>query len=199
MMKKRVIGLTGGIASGKTKVAEELSRLGALVIDADQIARAVIENPEIKNQLEKTWPEVFERGFLNRKKLRQIIFSSREEREKLNALLHPPIIQQIIEKIEQANDSICVIVAPLLIESGLHQTCDEIWVVHAPRKTQIERLMERDQITQEEALAMLESQLSSEEKMGHAHRVIDNSGPFEKTREQIKDYWNDFLKAKSSF
>jgi dephospho-CoA kinase len=188
-MSPFVIGLTGGVASGKSEAASILASLGAYVVDADQIARDVVEYPEVKKQLQEAWPDVFENGKLNRARLRKIIFSSREEREKLNSILHPPILNEILRTIKECPKEVCVVVAPLLIESGLHQMVDEVWVMSVPREIQIKRLMNRDKIGKEEAEAMIQSQMPLDEKLAHAHHVIDNSGSSERLKTLLEEAW----------
>lgn len=190
-MKPRVIGLTGGIASGKSEAASILKELGAFVVDADKIAREVVLLPEIHEQLKKEWPLAFEHETLERKKLAQIIFASKDEREKLNRILHPIIIQRALEEIRNSPKHVCVLVAPLLVEAGLHHVVDEVWAIHAPKETQIERLVKRDGISKEEALRMIESQLPSEEKSAFAHRVFNNSESTEALQTQLKKEWDD--------
>jgi dephospho-CoA kinase len=189
LTKPRVIGLTGGIASGKSEAAKILENLGAKIIDADKIARDVVELPELRDVLRREWPQAFEKDVLDRKKLGRAIFSSREEREKLNRILHPAIIQRALEEVRQSSSEVCVVVAPLLIESGLHHMVDEVWVVHAPREIQIKRLRERDGISEAEAIRMIDSQLATEEKLSHAQHAFNNSGSPEALKTQIETIW----------
>lgn len=192
-MKPRVIGLTGGIASGKTEAALFLESLGAGLIDADRISREVILIPEIHRLLKTTWPQAFENDSLNRKKLRQVIFASKEEREKLNQLLHPVIVKRIVEEIQKCTREVCVVMAPLLIEAGLHQMVDEVWVISAPKEFQVKRLLERDEISEKEASAMIESQLSTEEKIAHSHHMFTNNGTLDHLKSQLKKEWNSLM------
>lgn len=189
-MKPRVIGLTGGIAGGKSEAARFLEELGAFVIDADKIAREVVTVPEILDQLKKEWPEAFPHGMLDRKKLGHIIFASREDREKLNRILHPVIIKRALEEIRSCTKQVCVLVAPLLIEAGLHHVVDEVWVIQSPKELQIKRLQERDGVSPEEALRMIESQLPSDEKSALGNRVFQNSGSPEALRTQLENEWH---------
>lgn len=192
-MRPRVVGLTGGVATGKSEAAAYLRELGAYVVDADLVAREVADLPEIRRQLKQNWPQVFTGEILDRKALGRIIFASGEEREKLNRMLHPIIVKRMLREVETCNQDVCVLVAPLLIESGLHQMVDEIWVLDVPLETQAKRLVEREHITREEALRIIESQLPAREKVALAHHIIDNSGPPEKMREQLRKEWEALL------
>lgn len=188
-MKPYLIGLTGGIASGKSEAAAYLKELGAYVIDSDVLAREVAETPDVKEQLRRLWPSAFRDGELNRSALRSIVFSSKKDREMLNSILHPRIRQRMAAEIEKCPKKIGVLVVPLLIETGLHEQMDEVWVVNAPKELQIQRLMERDRISRQEALKMLESQLPTEEKLAHAHFQIDNSGSLDSMKRRLKEKW----------
>ncbi len=188
-MKSRVIGLTGGIAAGKSEAAHVLESLGAEVIDADQISRQVANLPEIQDKLKTNWPETFITGVLDRKQLGHIIFNSSEEREKLNKILHPVIIKEVLQAIKDSAKEVCIVVAPLLIEAGLHQMVDEVWLIHAPVDIQTRRLMEREGISKEEALRMIRSQLPAEEKLAHADRVFENTGSPEELKEELEKEW----------
>lgn len=190
----KVIGLTGGVASGKSQAACILESLGASVIDTDTIARDVVAIPNVQDELKREWPDAFEGESLSRKKLRKIVFASREAREKLNRILHPLIIKKTLEEVEREKAKISIIVAPLLIEAGLHQMVDEIWVVKVPKELQIKRLMERDHLEKEDALAMIESQLPIEEKSALAHRVFENADSPDALRAQLEKAWNELIK-----
>lgn len=184
-----VIGLTGGVASGKSEASAYLEKLGAQIVDADKIAREAVELPEIRRRMKESWPAVFDGDNLDRAALRRIVFSSREERERLNGILHPTIVNRILRTVEACEAPVCVVVAPLLIEAGLHQMVDEVWVVDAPEETQISRLIGRDNVSREDALLLLASQLPAQERLAHANRIIDNSGTPEQMRARIDEEW----------
>lgn len=188
-MTPHLIGLTGGIASGKSEAAAYLKELGAFIIDSDVLAQEVVEEPGVRQQLQNLWPAVFHGNILDRKALRRIVFSSKEEREKLNRMLHPLIRQRMMDIVGKCGQNVCVLVVPLLIEVGFDRQMDEVWVVNAPEETQIERLMKRDGIAREEALAMLESQMPLQEKLARADFIIHNSGSLDEMKRQIKTKW----------
>ncbi|RJQ30550.1 MAG: dephospho-CoA kinase [Peptococcaceae bacterium] len=194
-----IIGLTGNIGSGKSTVAHYLKKLGAKVIDADQVARAVVApgQPALAEIVEHFGPAVLNPdGTLNRSKMGSIVFADPSARAKLNSITHPRIGSAIRREIERLrpDTQVLVLEAPLLIEAGLRQAVDEIWVVKINEAEQLKRVRERDDLTVEEAVARLNAQLPQEEKLKYADRIIDNSGAPEETEKQVKCYWKALLK-----
>lgn len=195
-----VIGLTGGIASGKSFVSRKLRELGAVVIDADQVAREVVQpgKPAWASIIREFGRTVLNPdGSLDRKKLGRLVFSDQEKLKKLNEITHPYIIREIKRLLENCYRSgehkIVVLDIPLLFEVGLDELVDEVWVVYVDAATQVERLMERDGLSEEEALQRISSQMPLEEKARRAHRVIDNRGTPEETVRQIMEIWNEVI------
>ncbi|MGB9856564.1 MAG: dephospho-CoA kinase [Dictyoglomaceae bacterium] len=185
-----ILGITGGIATGKSLVVKILRDLGACVISADEIVHFLLSQSYYLNKIRKFFGnEVFDGEILNRKKLGRIIFSSEEKREKLNNLLHPPVLKIMKEEIEKNKEKkgILAFEVPLLFEVGIEDWFDEIWVVYAPLEKQLERLMKRDNISYEEAINRIKAQISLEEKIKRADYVIDNSKDIEDTIKQVKD------------
>ncbi|HBR17103.1 MAG TPA: dephospho-CoA kinase [Deltaproteobacteria bacterium] len=187
-----LIGLTGGIASGKSLVAEELKRLGAHLIDADEIAREVVKRGlPAYNEIVKEFGEKILNPdkTINRKVLGNIVFSNTELRRRLERITHPKIrkkIDKYIKEIKGRNpDAIIVVDAALLIEAGLYKKMEKVIVVYADEKTQIERLMERDGFTMDEAKNRLSAQMPLTEKVRYADFVIENVEG--KSKEKIKD------------
>lgn len=176
-----LIGLTGGIASGKSLVAEELKRLGAHLIDADEIAREVVK-PGLPAYLDIV--KEFGEGILNpdktinRKALGKLVFSNSEIRKRLEQITHPRILDEINKNIKAVKgknpDAIIVVDAALLIEAGLYKKMDKVIVVYADNKTQIERMMKRDSFTMDEAKNRISSQMPLTEKRRYADFVIEN-------------------------
>jgi dephospho-CoA kinase len=190
------IGLTGGIACGKSTVSAMLVHRGAILVDADQIAREVVEpsSPVLHEVAEQFGNEVLLLdGSLNRKKLGEMIFGNDEARKKLESLLHPPIralMRGRMEAFEQLHpDKLVVVDVPLLYESGLEYMFDKILVVFVPRDVQLQRLVERDKLSLEQAEARLKAQMDIELKRERADIVIDNRGTLEETEKQIGDLW----------
>ena len=190
----KVFGLTGGIASGKSTVAAMLREVGAVVLDADQIAREVVEpgQPALA-QIAARFPGVVgPDGRLDRSRLGARVFGSTAEREALNAILHPIIQAEVLARTQAlAAQGVAQVVydAALLIENGQHQTMDGVILVTAPREVQVSRVMARDGLTRAQAEARVNSQLPLEAKLKHATWVIDTAGDREQTRELARKVW----------
>ncbi len=186
-----ILGLTGGIASGKSTVSVMLRERGIPVIDADLIAREVVEPGQ------PAYDEIvlhFGRGVLladgrlDRKRLGEIIFSDEAERRVLNSIVHPEVRKTMRERAEaavRAGHPIVVLDIPLLFESGLQHMVDKIVVVYAPFEVQLRRLMERDDLDESQAKKRLYAQWPIEEKKAQADYVIDNRGSREETEKQV--------------
>ncbi|MDN8589976.1 dephospho-CoA kinase [Paenibacillus sp. 11B] len=186
------IGLTGGIATGKSSVSAFLASKGALLIDADVIAREVMMpgHPVLAAAVQRFGQAILnEDGTLDRKKLGSIVFQDPEERKALEAITHPAIRKEMRERaamyeLEHA-DKLVVSDIPLLYESGLEEGFEEVMVVYVPRSVQRERLMSRDAMTVEQADARINVQMDIEDKKQRADVVIDNSGLWSETEQQI--------------
>lgn len=186
------VGLTGSIAVGKSFVLGVLAELGCHVIDADKIAREVVEpgTEGLKSLREYFGEDVLSAdGTLDRSALGAIIFGDEEERTKLNAILHPLIIaaqDKLIREFEMKDPAgIVFIDAALMIESGGYRRLDKLIVVHCRPEIQLQRLMARNDLTREEAERRISSQMSQEEKKKYADFLVDTSGDFEDTRAQV--------------
>ncbi|WP_214766558.1 MULTISPECIES: dephospho-CoA kinase [unclassified Exiguobacterium] len=186
------IGLTGGIATGKSTVATYLQTNGIPVIDADLIAREVMEPDGLAYQdVKAAFPEAFEDGILIRAKLGEIIFYDSEKRNLLNELMHPKIRQQMLaraDELEQQEESLVVFDIPLLLEGDWKQLVDQVVVVYCNAYLQLDRLMERNQMSREEAQSRVQSQLDIEQKRLLADYVLVNEGTVEALYRQI-DQW----------
>lgn len=187
----QVIGLTGGIATGKSTVCAILENAGAVIIDADRIARKLVKkNLPAYRQIVDTFGKsiLLPDGEINRTALGDLIFNDPRKKQLLNKILHPQVGKETdrqLKRIEKNNPHALVILdIPLLLESGLHKNLSEVIVVYTPEHIQINRLMQRDHISQENALARIRSQMPIEEKKKLATIVIDNSGMLEDTRKQ---------------
>jgi dephospho-CoA kinase len=195
-----VVGLTGNIGSGKSTVSRFLKNLGARVIDTDQIARDVVApgTRGLKEIVAQFGPGVLNPdGTLNRPKMAQIVFSDPHARARLNAIVHPEIgsvVSKAIADYRKNSDSpLLIIEAPLLIETGMHQMVDEVWLVTVNPETQIARVIQRDATTEEQARRRIAAQMPQADKIPCAHRVIDNSGDLEETVRQVRQVWNDVV------
>ncbi|GIO88441.1 dephospho-CoA kinase [Paenibacillus faecis] len=192
------IGLTGGIATGKSTVSQMLVGRGAALIDADVIAREIMEpgHPVLAEVVKRFGREILlPDGRLDRKKLGAIVFSDSGKRKTLEAITHPAIRAEMKERmaaIEAAEPRRLVVAdIPLLFESGLEGLYEEIMVVYVPRPIQLERLVLRDRLTLEQAEARLQAQMDIEEKRERADVLIDNSRGMEETKRQVDAFWRD--------
>nr|WP_277989551.1 dephospho-CoA kinase [Corallococcus sp. NCSPR001] len=190
--------MTGGIASGKSTVSRMLRELGARVLDADVLAREVVEpgTPGLKRIDERFPGVVGPDGRLDRVKLGAHIFANAQERAALNAIVHPEVRALFLQKLqalEAEGVTHAVYDVPLLIETGLHTAMEGVAVVWVPREVQKARLMTRDGLTADQAEARLGAQMPLDDKRAHATWVIDNSGTPEATRPQVEAVWRAML------
>jgi dephospho-CoA kinase len=174
-----LIALTGGIASGKSAVAEEFAKLGVPVLDTDQIARDVVASgaPALGQLVAEFGTEILDaNGQLNRAHLRERVFSDAAQRHKLEAITHPAIRAELAQRSAAAGGAYQVHVIPLLVETGRADAYDRVLVVDCPEEAQIERLLSRDRGSREQAEEILAAQASREERLDAAHDVIENTG-----------------------
>ena len=191
-----VIGLTGGIASGKSTVSNFLRELGAVVIDADAIAR------QLANPQQPLWQKFVERfgeavlladKSLDRKKIGAIVFADKAQRRWLDKVSHPLIekeLRRLLAACKAQQAEIVVLDVPLLYEVQWDKLTDEVWVVYVDEQTQLERLQRRDAMPESLARQRIAAQLPLEEKARKADFVIDNMGLQEKTKEQVRGRWS---------
>lgn len=192
----KIIGLTGGIASGKSTVAKMLENKGAYILDADKLAREAVEpgQPAWKELVNWLGPSILlsDRS-IDREKLGSMVFKDRLILEKLNSIIHPRVGSRILslsgEIKKQDPKAIVVYDIPLLIEAGMQKLVDHILLVYVPREIQLARLQQRDGLTKAEAQMRIRTQMPIEEKRKHAHTVIDNSGTMVETAEQVDRFW----------
>lgn len=192
-----ILGLTGGIASGKSTVSNTFKELDVPVVDADEVSREVVL-PGTKGlkQVKEAFGEVIvnEDGGLDRKQLGTIIFNSPEKRNQLNEILHPLIINRMMELSDDLikdNHPLIVLDIPLLYEINFENKMDGVMVVHVSRTTQLERLIKRDGIEKNEAERKIESQMSLDKKAKKADFIIHNDGSVEETIEQVKQWYDE--------
>ncbi|HKR36021.1 MAG TPA: dephospho-CoA kinase [Steroidobacteraceae bacterium] len=174
-----LIALTGGIASGKSAVAEEFAKLGVPVLDTDQIARDVVAPgmPALGQLVAEFGSEILDAdGRLDRSHMRERVFSDPAQRRKLEAITHPAIREELARRSAAAGGSYQVHVIPLLVETGRAEAYDRVLVVDCPEEAQIERLLARDSTSREQAAEILAAQASREERLNAAHDVIENTG-----------------------
>ena len=190
-----LVGLTGGIGSGKSTVSAMLAERGAEIIDADRIAREVVmpgTSAWCKIR-EHFGPEVlFADGTIDRQTLASIVFGDQSKLALLNEITHPAIFQRIADRLEDARDRDVIVVldAALLIETGLAQRVDVLVVTHSPKEIQVERLTAQG-MAPAHAKARMAAQLAPEEQMARADILIDNSGPLEDLWRQVDEVWKE--------
>lgn len=184
-----VVAITGGIGSGKTTVANQFAALGIEVVDADLIARDVVApgTPALAAITSHFGPEILtEQGLLDRRVLRERIFSDPAAKSWLNALLHPIIRSEMLRQCAAVSSPYCLLVVPLLVENRLTELADRVLVIDVDEATQIERTCHRDGVSREQAQAILASQASRSERLAMADDVLDNqSGTTETIRARI--------------
>ena len=199
-----LLGLTGGIASGKTSVTDKFTELGATVVDADVVAREVVtpDAPALQSLAGEFGSGILlPDGNLDRQQLRNIIFADDSARKKVETILHPAIrdrSDELFSKHANAGAAYIIYAVPLLVESKQQARFDRIAVVDVAQETQIERLMQRDSTSREEALKILGSQATREQRLAVADDVIDNNGTLEELAEQVVKLHHRYLLLASS-
>lgn len=196
-----IVALTGGIGSGKSTVADEFAKLGATIVDADIIARQVVEpgKPALDAIRLRLGDAILNiDGSLNRTALRQRIFSSPEEKQWLNNLLHPLIHQETQAQFQSASAPYILWVVPLLVENGLQQRAQRILVVDVDRDTQLERTLARDSISRQQAENILAAQATREQRLAYADDIIDNSRCPSELASQVAGLHRHYLELAAS-
>jgi len=193
------VGLTGGIASGKSTVSKIFANFGAKVLDADDVAREVLlPGQPAWTRLRQAFGQEFFHpdGTVKRKQLRQLVFADPERRRQLNAIVHPEVMKEINRRAEissSAETEVLLVDVPLLLEVGLAGRFDKIVVVYVSESIQISRLLQRDGISKYEAKQALKAQMALGKKVEQADYVIDNSGTLEETQAQVQRVWQELL------
>ena len=196
-----LVGLTGGIASGKSTVSDMLEKLGAVIIDFDLIARRVVGpgTSGLKAIVNYFGKHILTKeGTLDRKKLSKIVFQDSEDRKNLENFTHPLIYEEFFKQMEtiaeKDSDAVILVSIPLLIEQNLQYAFDNLIFVYVPQKTQVERLAQRDGISMQEANNILKSQLPIDEKANFANFIINNENTIEETKKQVNRVWGELKK-----
>lgn len=194
------VGLTGGIASGKSTVTEILGSMGAIIIDLDRLAHEVMETdgPARQGLVDRFGRVVLNPdGSINRSELGKIVFACREDLAALNAIIHPRVFRRWHEQLERIREerpgAVVVSDVPLLVETGLAPLFDLVILVYIPAEGQLKRLLKRNGLTETEGRRRLASQLPIEEKIKHAHLVIDNEGDIGRLREVVERLWEKLV------
>ncbi len=199
----KVVGLTGGIGSGKSTVSKFLADLGAIIIDADKVGHQAFEpdTDAYREVVTAFSAKVLTPGReIDRHKLGSIVFADPKARDRLNRIMHPRIqriVKEMIEDFRKRGVKVVVVDAPLLIEAGWSPLVDEIWVTVAPRHTVLERLTRRTGLTKAESLARMRAQLSQEERAKHADVIIDTKCALDELKARVQELWQK-LEAKDN-
>lgn len=197
MKKKLIIGLTGGIGSGKSAAADEFEKLGATVVDTDAIAHKLTTSegkaiPEIKKQFGDD--AIDRHGAMDRRRMRELVFADPEARKRLEKVLHPMIRDESERRIAAAPGLYVVYVVPLLVEAGDYPgRVDRVLVVDVPEDLQLARVRARSDLAEEAVRAIMRSQASRAERLAAANDVIDNSGSFDALRQQVGALHQNYL------
>ena len=191
----KVIGLTGGIGSGKSTVSQFLAELGAVIIDADKVGhKAYKPDTDIWREVVAAFGRqiLTPSGDIDRKKLGEIVFGNSESLSRLNRIMHPPmyaLVKTELEEYRRQGVDMVVLEAPLLIEAGWAALVDEVWVTVAPESTVLRRLEECSGLSKPQSLARIRSQLSSAEREKHADVVINNDGNLNELKSKVEKLW----------
>jgi dephospho-CoA kinase len=190
----KLVGLTGGVGSGKSTVAEMMRELGAEVVDADEATHAVYEpgNPGFDAVVREFGDAYIDGGRIDRSRLGELVFRDDDARRRLNSIVHPLVRDWMAQRTaEAAERGVEVVVqdVPLLFENGLERLFSTVVLVYVPEEVQIERLVSGRGFTPERARAMIGAQMPIENKRGLAHHVINNTGTREETQAQVKAVW----------
>ncbi len=191
-----VVALTGGIGSGKTTACRLFETLGTPIIDADLIARSLVEpgEPALDEITQQFGSAVLTtKGTLDRKRVRQLIFSDREKRHLLESILHPRIRREMVRRIAELTTPYCIVAIPLLVESGQMVIADRVLVIDTTESEQLQRVVERDEQTEEAVAAIISSQASRAARLALADDIIDNSGDIGHLQAQVESYHQKYL------
>ena len=183
-----IIGLTGGIGSGKTAASDAFKSLGIDIIDADMSSRRVVERgqPALEDIQDHFGSDILDsENNLDRAKLREIIFKDPKERVWLEELLHPKIAQHIKDQLESSKSPYCVLVSPLLLETEQKSFCSSVLVVDVPEESQISRTSKRDGVSEEQVKSIIATQINREQRLKQADEIIINDGSIEELKEKI--------------
>ena len=193
-----VVGVTGGIGSGKSAATEHFQKLGITVIDADVIARAIVapNSPVLQAIVGQFGDDVVHtNGSLNRAKLRATIFANDVAKQQLNSIMHPAIRDEIHRQLAVATSPYVILAAPLLLENGLEHLCNRVLVIDVPEAVQLKRTVNRDSVDEAQVLSIMAAQLKRAERTAKADDIIDNSGSLTDLHAQVEKLHSQYLKA----
>ena len=195
-MARFTVGLTGGIGSGKTAVSDCFARLGVTIVDADVASRVVVApgRPALQKIEEHFGPQLIDvRGELKRAELRKIIFANKQEKQWLEALLHPLIYAEIVSELRSAISAYAILVSPLLLESGQNRLADRVLVVDVLVEEQLNRTVARDNNSPQQVQSIIESQMPRDQRLSLADDVIENTGTLEDLTDLVRELHERYL------
>jgi len=193
------VGLTGGIGSGKTVVSDRFAEHGAPVVDTDILAREVVEPGEpALDELVRQFGEAIldEQGGLDRARLRELVFSAPDHKRRVESIIHPAIGEQLrarLKELEKKRHPYCIVVVPLLVETGFQKLVDRVLVVEAPRERRIQWVMDRGGLSRQEVERIMEAQAPPETRRAIAHDIIDNDGSLEDLQAKVDRFHAKYL------
>lgn len=190
------VGITGGIGSGKTSVANSFAKLGIPVVDSDVIARSLLEPGEdaYKRVVREFGESILESSkSINRSKLRDLVFSNKNNRERIENILHPEVRKKILSDINKLESPYCIIVIPLLVEAGFLDLVDRVLVVDADESVRIARVMERDNISRQDVKKIIDSQATNQARLDIADDIINNNDSKKAIAQQVNELHNKYL------
>lgn len=195
-VSKYVVGISGGIGSGKTTVTNLFATFGIEVIDADVIARDVVapQTPALEAIVDKFGQSVLDQsGYLNRAELRNLVFSDSAIKDWINQLLHPAIRHQMLLQTQQAQSLYCLLSVPLLVENKLYQQVDRVVIVDVDEQTQLQRTLLRDKTNAQQIRAIMSAQATRQQRLSVADDVIDNNGKADNLAKQVAQLHTQYL------
>lgn len=194
--KRLIVGLTGGIGSGKTAATDLFAEQGIDIVDADIVARQVVTPgaPALESIKAEFGDEYIDgEGLLNRAKLRALVFSDESAKQKLNAIMQPAIRTELLDQLTQAKSRYVILSAPLLLENGLESYCQRVLVVDVPEALQVQRATNRDSVNEEQIKSIISSQIDRPTRLTKADDVIDNSGSLSELKIQVNQLHKKYL------
>ncbi len=191
-----VVGVTGGIGSGKTAATNRLEQHGVTIVDADIVARQVVEpGSEALNKIQSQFGDQFilDDGNLDRAKMRELVFSQPAMKDKLNTIMQPAIRAELMRQLSQAHSDYVVLSAPLLFENSLHKVCNRVLVIDVPEEIQLQRASQRDEVSKANIKAIIAAQISRVERQALADDLLLNDGSIEELNIQIDQLHKKYL------
>lgn len=191
-----IVGVTGGIGSGKTAATNRLEQHGITIVDADIVARQVVEpGSEALNKIQSQFGDQFilDDGNLDRAKMRELVFSQPAMKDKLNTIMQPAIRAELMRQLSQAHSDYVVLSAPLLFENSLHKVCNRVLVIDVPEEIQLQRASQRDEVSKANIKAIIAAQISRVERQALADDLLLNDGSIEELNIQIDQLHKKYL------